>query len=83
MVTKVQQRAASAGPADIANAKAKALINTKLGIEDALCSNNDRQAENGAGNPYKLRGLQNWIASAGPSDVPANYRTPAASIDSY
>ena len=30
--------------------------------------------------PYQLRGLGDWIDSAGPSDVPAAYRTPADSI---
>lgn len=81
MVSKVQQAAASAGPADVANAKAKSMINVKLGVEYALCSDNDRQAEDGASNPYKLRGLGDWIDSAGPADVPADYRTPADSID--
>lgn len=80
MVSKVQQAAASAGPADVANAKAKSMINVKLGVEFALCSDNDRQAENGAGNPYKLRGLGDWIDSAGPADVPSDYRTPSGSI---
>ena len=40
----------------------------------------DRSIENGAGTAYGLRGLGDWIDSAGPADVPANFRTPASSI---
>ena len=81
MVSRLQQTAASAGPADVANAKAKAFINTKLGVEYAISSDNDRQADTGAGSPYLTRGLGDWIDSSGPSDVPAAFRTPSASID--
>lgn len=79
-VTDTQQAVKSVGPANIAGAKAKALREIKRDIEAALCSDNDRSVENGAGTPYKLRGLGDWLDSAGPSDVPADYRTPAASI---
>jgi hypothetical protein len=54
----------------------------KRDIEATLCSNNDRSIEDGAGTPYGLRGLGDWIDSAGPADVPAAYRTPAGSIQS-
>jgi len=37
-------------------------------------------AENGAGQASQMRGLGDWIDNTGPSDVPAAYRTPAASI---
>lgn len=77
LVSKLQQAASSAGPADYANAKAKAMINVKLGVEYAICSDNDRQAETGTGTPYKLRGLGDWIDTAGPSDVPSDYRATA------
>lgn len=80
-VSRLQQRAASAGPADVANAKAKCAVNVKLGMEYVICGTQDRQAENGAGNPYKTRGLGDWIDSSGPADVPSAYRTPSASID--
>ena len=79
LVSDLQNAAVSVGPADIAQAKAKALREIKRDLEFAVASANDRQAEDGT-NPYKLRGLGKWIDSAGPSDVPATYRTPAASI---
>lgn len=80
MVSKVQQAVSSVGPADIANAEVKATRQVKRDIEATLCSTNDRSAEDGAGTVYKLRALGDWIDSAGPSDVPSAYRTPAASI---
>ena len=79
LVSDLQNAVASVGPADVAQAKAKALREIKRDIEFAVASANDRQAEDGV-NPYKLRGLGDWIDSAGPSDVPASYRTPAGSI---
>jgi len=80
MVSDLQNAVDSVGPAKIAQAEAKAVREIKRDIEATLCSNNDRSAEDGAGTPYGLRGLGNWIASAGPADVPASYRTPAGSI---
>ena len=79
LVSDLQNAVASVGPADVAQAKAKALREIKRDIEFAVASANDRQAEDGV-NPYKLRGLGDWLDSAGPSDVPAAYRTPAGSI---
>jgi len=79
LVSDLQNAVTSVGPADVAQAKAKALREIKRDIEFAVASANDRQAEDGV-NPYKLRGLGDWIDSAGPSDVPAAYRTPSASI---
>jgi hypothetical protein len=79
LVSKLQEAVSSVGPANVAQAKAKAMSELKRDIEFALCSANDRQAEDGV-NPYKLRGLGDWIDSAGPSDVPSDYRTPSASI---
>lgn len=76
-VSRLQQSASNASDVDYANAKAKAMINVKLGVEYALCSDNDRQAETGTGTPYKLRGLGDWIDTAGPSDVPSDYRATA------
>ncbi len=72
LVSDLQNAVASVGPADVAQAKAKALREIKRDIEFAVASANDRQAEDGV-NPYKLRGLGDWLDSAGPSDVP---RTP-------
>lgn len=80
MVSDLQNAVDSVGPAKIAQAEAKAVREIKRDIEATLISNNDRSVEDGAGTPYGLRGLGNWIASAGPADVPATYRTPAGSI---
>ena len=80
LVSNLQQAVTSVGPANVAQAEAKAMRELKRDIEFAICSANDRQAEDGV-NPYKMRGLGDWIDSAGPSDVPASYRTPAASIE--
>jgi hypothetical protein len=79
-VSDLQQAVDSVGPAKIAEAEAKAVREIKRDIEATICSNNDRQAQSGGGLPYKMRGLGDWIDSAGPSDVPSDYRTPSASI---
>lgn len=80
MVSDLQDAVESVGPAKTAQAEAKALRELKRDIEATICSTNDRSAEDGAGTVYKLRGLGDWIDSSGPSDVPADFRTPAASI---
>jgi hypothetical protein len=80
MVSDLQNAVDSVGPAKIAQAEAKAVREIKRDIEATLCSNNDRTVEDGAGTPYGLRGLGDWIDSAGPADVPSTYRTPAGSI---
>ena len=82
MVSDLQQAVDSVGPAKIAQAEMKAVKELKRDIEATICSNNDRSAENGGGTSYGLRGLGDWIDSAGPSDVPAAYRTPSGSIHS-
>jgi hypothetical protein len=82
MVSDLQNAVDSVGPAKIAQAEAKSVREIKRDIEATLCSNNDRSIEDGAGTPYGLRGLGDWIDSAGPADVPAAYRTPAGSIQS-
>jgi len=79
-VSDLQQAVDSVGPARIAEAEAKAVREIKRDIEATICSNNDRQAQSGGGLPYKMRGLGDWLDSAGPSDVPSDYRTPAGSI---
>lgn len=80
MVSKLQQQADSVGPARIAQAEAKAVMEIKRDIEATILSNNDRSVEDGAGTVYGMRGLEDWIDSAGPADVPAAYRTPSTSI---
>jgi hypothetical protein len=82
MVSDLQNAVDSVGPAKIAQAEAKAVREIKRDIEATLMSNNDRSVEDGGSTVYGLRGLGDWIDSAGPSDVPAAYRTPSASISS-
>lgn len=79
-VSKLQNQADSVGPADLAKAEMKAVKEIKRDIEATLISTNDRSQENGTNTGYAMRGLGDWIDSAGPADVPANYRTPAVSI---
>jgi hypothetical protein len=82
-VSDIQQLVATAGvPSEIARSEAKCVRELKRDIESAIASDQDRQQETGAVTPYKLRGLGDWIDASGPSDVPAAYRTPSASIDS-
>ena len=80
MVSDLQEAVDSVGPAKIAQAEAKAIREIKRDIEATLAGTQDRAQEDGAGTAYALRGLGDWIDSAGPSDVPAGFRTPAASI---
>ena len=81
-VSDVQQLVSTAGvPNEAANSSAKCLSEMKLDIESAVCSDQDRQAEDGV-NVFKTRGLGDWIDSAGPSDVPAAYRVAAGQVDS-
>jgi hypothetical protein len=78
-VSNLQNAVTSAAPVNIVKAEAKAMLELKRDVEFAIASANDRQAATGAV-PYKLRGLGDWIDTAGPSDVPAEFRTPTASI---
>ena len=80
LVSNLQQAVNSVGPANIAQAEAKSMRELKRDVEARICSSSDRTVEDGAGTPYALRGLGSWLSSSGPSDVPAAYRTPAASI---
>ena len=79
-VSDLQEAVDSVGPAKIAQAEAKSIRELKRDIEATLASANDRAVEDGSSTAYALRGLGDWLDSAGPSDVPANFRTPAASI---
>ena len=82
MVSDIQEAVDSVGPAKYAQAETKAMMEIKRDIEATLLSANDRSTEDGAGTVNGLRGLGDWIDSAGPSDVPADYRTPSTSIHS-
>jgi hypothetical protein len=79
-VSDLQEAVDSVGPAKIAQAEAKAIRELKRDIEATLCGTQDRAAENGTDTAYALRGLGDWIDSAGPADVPSGFRTPADSI---
>ena len=82
MVSQLQQAVESVGPARIAEAESKAVREIKRDMEKTICGDQDRSVEDGASARYVTRGLGNWLASAGPADVPSNFRTPAASINS-
>ena len=82
MVSDLQEAVDSVGPAKIAQAEAKAIRELKRDVEATLLSDNEMSAEDGAGTPYKLRGLGKWIQNSAQSvnPVPAAFRTPADSI---
>jgi len=80
MVSDMQEAVDSVGPAKIAQAEAKAIRELKRDIEATLAGTQDKAVEDGAGTANALRGLGDWLDSAGPTDVPAAFRTPAASI---
>lgn len=78
-VSDIQELVDTAGvKSEFAYAQAKALREMKRDVESAICSSQDRQAQAGAGTPYKTRGVLRWLGydgSAGgnyPSDVPAS-----------
>ena len=80
MVSDMQEAVDSVGPAKIAQAEAKAIRELKRDVEATIAGTQDASTENGAGTPNGLRGLGDWLDSAGPADVPAAFRTPADSI---
>jgi hypothetical protein len=80
LVSDLQDAVDSVGPQKIARAEVKAVKEIKRDIETTLLGTQDRAAENGGGTAYTMRGLGDWIDSGGPADVPADYRTPSASI---
>ena len=79
-VSDLQEAVDSVGPAKIAQAEAKSIRELKRDIEATIASANDRAVENGTDTAYALRGLGEWLSSSGPSDVPADFRTPADSV---
>lgn len=79
LVSKEQEAVNKAGAHDVAGAITKSLIEHKRDIEKALLGTQDLAVEDGT-TANTMRGLGDWIDSAGPSDVAADYRTPAASI---
>lgn len=79
-VTEEQQAVTTAGIEDNkAYAKMKALKELKRDIEARIGSDEDL-ASGAAGTPSEMRGLGDWIANTGPTDLDSAYHTPD---DSY
>lgn len=81
-VTEEQEAVSSAGPIDLAHAEMKSMKEIKRDLEKAIASANEMQAQTSGGVPYKMRGLGAWIQNSAQSvnPVPAEFRTPSASI---
>jgi hypothetical protein len=81
-VTEEQNAVDSAGPLNLVKAESKAMLEIKRDIEAAILSDNEMQAQTGAGVPYKMRGLGKWILNSAQAvnPVPSDYRTPTGSI---
>ena len=79
MVSDIQQLVETAAiSSEYANSESKAVRELKRDFEAAICSGQDRQAEAGAGSPYKTRGMFKWLGVGGqPSDVPAAFQNVA------
>jgi hypothetical protein len=84
MVSDLQDAVDSVGPAKIAQAEAKAIRELKRDVEATLIGTGDAQIENGAGIPYKMRGLGKWIQTGAQSDsapeTPVAYRPDAGQV---
>ena len=82
LVSDLQEAVDSVGPARVAQAEAKAIRELKRDVEATLISDNEMSAEDGAGTPYKLRGLGKWLQNGAQATnpVPADFRTSADSI---
>ena len=78
-VSDIQELVDTAGVAsEFANAESKAVREIKRDMEAAFCSSQDRQADSGAGSPYKTRGMFKFLGLGGhPSDIPAFARNVA------
>lgn len=80
-VSRNQEASVPAGVSnEVANSKTKTARELKRSIEAMIGSDNDRQQDNGTV-PYKSRALGKWISTSPGSDVPTQYATPTASID--
>ena len=71
-VSDIAELVDTAGVAnEFSASEAKAVREIKRDFEAAVCSAQDRQADSGAGAPYKTRGMFKWLGVGGqPSDVP-------------
>ena len=78
-VSDIQEIVDTAGVAsEFANAESKAVREIKRDMEAAFCSSQDRQADSGAGAPYKTRGMFKFLGLGGhPSDIPTFARNVA------
>ena len=62
---------------EFANAESKAVRELKRDLESAVCSAQDRDADDGT-NPYKTRGMLKWLGVGGqPADVPSGFQNVA------
>ena len=79
MVSDIQQLVDTAGVSnEFANAESKAIRELKRDFEAAICSSQDRDLENGAGTPFKTRGMLKWLGVGGqPADVPVAFQNVA------
>jgi hypothetical protein len=79
MVSDIQQLVDTAGVSnEFANAESKAIRELKRDFEAAICSSQDRDLENGAGTPFKTRGMFKWLGVTGqPADVPTAFQNVA------
>lgn len=77
-VSDLQEIVDTAGVAsEYANAESKAVRELKRDLESAVCSAQDRDADDGT-NPYKTRGMLKWLGVGGqPADVPAAFQNVA------
>ena len=82
LVSDLQEAVDSVGPAKVAQAEAKAIRELKRNVEATLISDNEMSSEDGAGTPYKLRGLGKWIQNGAQTTnpVPADFRTDLGSV---
>jgi hypothetical protein len=78
-VSKEQEIVEQAGKQDVARAIIKKSLELKRDVEFAFLGTQDLAVEDGT-TANTLRGIGDWLDSAGPSDVAADYRTPAGSI---
>lgn len=80
-VSRNQEASEPAGVSnEVANSKTKTAREMKRSIEAMIGSDNDRQQDNGMV-PYKSRALGKWVSTNPGADVPAQYATPASSIN--
>jgi len=79
-VTKEQEAVDSAGPANFDESMKDTTLVIKRNIEATILGTQDKATQGGSVDAWQTRGFADWIDSDGPADVPAQYRTPAASI---